>query len=140
MLLNEIKAVVSSANKREIRKFSLTIGIFLLVVAAFLFWKENASAQYLAITGGAVMVLGFTIAPVLKPIYIVWMSFAVIMGFIMTRVILTLLFALLFTPPALFMRLIGKNPLKEEADKQAESYWISREKKKYTRDSIEKQY
>jgi hypothetical protein len=84
VLLKEIKAVADSANKREIRKFSLTIGIFLLVVAAFLFWREKASAEYVAITGAAIIVLGFTIHPVLKPIYIFWMSFAVIMGFIMT--------------------------------------------------------
>jgi len=38
MLLDEIKSI--KGTKSELRKFGVTIGIFLLVIAAWLFWKQ----------------------------------------------------------------------------------------------------
>ena len=96
MFIDEIKSVIASTNKRELRKFGITIGIFLFVVAAFLlFWKEKTYAEYVAYSGAVILILGLAFTIVLKPIYIVWMSFAVIMVFFMTRVILTSIFGLL---------------------------------------------
>jgi hypothetical protein len=54
------------------------------------------------------------------------MSFAVVMGFVMTRVILTILFYGLFTPASLVSKLLGKDLLDERWDKKAETYWVKR--------------
>lgn len=138
-MFSEIKNVVASANKVEIRKFGITIGIFFLLVAAFLFWKEKSYAEYLLYFGAVIFILGITFTIVLKPLYILWMSFAMIMGYFMTRVILTLLFGLVFTPIGLTIRLIRSDPLKEKYDREAKSYWIIREKATDPK-SVENQY
>ena len=135
MLLTDIKNVVSAADKRELRKFGITIGVFLLIVSAFFFWREKSFAQYIAYTGAGFLIVGLTFSTLLKPVYIVWMTFAVIMGFIMTRVILTLFYSIVFVPAGLIIRLIGKDPLKEKIDTKAESYWIIRERGNYEKKS-----
>ena len=124
MLLDEIKSI--KGTKPELRKFGLTIGIFLLVIAGFLFWKQRPSFPYFAYIGGGFALLGLTAPIILKPIYKVWMSFAVVMGFVMTRVILTVLYFGMFTPIALLTKLLGKDLLDQRLDKNAASYWVQR--------------
>ena len=124
MLLAEIKSI--KGTKPELRKFGLTIGIFLLVIAGFLFWKQRPSFPYFAYIGGGFALLGLTAPIILKPIYKVWMSFAVVMGFVMTRVILTVLYFGMFTPIALLTKLLGKDLLDQRLDKNAASYWVQR--------------
>ena len=47
-MLEEIKNIKSE--KRDLRKFGITIGIILLIITGFLFWKEKESFQiFLAI-------------------------------------------------------------------------------------------
>lgn len=43
--------------------------------------------------------------------YILWMMFAAVLGWVNTRVILGIIFFGMFTPVALFFRMIGKDPL-----------------------------
>ena len=63
----------------------------------------------------------------LKKLYRGWMRFAVILGTIMTRVLLTLVFVLVVTPIGLILRLVGKDPMHRKPDPSKETYWIRRE-------------
>jgi cytochrome b subunit of formate dehydrogenase len=138
MLREEIKSIKSG--KKELRKFGVTVGAVLLLFAAFLFWKEKASFAYFAIVGGGLMVSGAIIPLVLKPVFIAWMSFAVVMGFVMTRVILTIIYFGLFTPIALVLRVLGKDLLEESWNKNASSYWVKREPQPYDRAAAERMF
>jgi hypothetical protein len=51
------------------------------------------------------------------------------MGFVMSRVILTLLFYIVLTPVALIAKLVGKKFMLLEFDKNAETYWEIRDNK-----------
>jgi hypothetical protein len=62
---------------------------------------------------------------VLKPAHTVWMGLALVLGFVMTRVILTLMYYLVFTPVGLLMRALGRDPMQRKLG--AESYWIVKE-------------
>jgi hypothetical protein len=124
MIREEIKSIKTTTP--EVRKFGLTVGIFLLMIAGFLFWKQRPSFPYFACVGGGLALLG-VIAPILlKPLYKAWMSFAVVMGFIMTRVILTIIYFGMFTPMALAAKLLGKDLLNQRWDKNAATYWEKR--------------
>jgi hypothetical protein len=124
MLRDEIKNL--KATTKELRKFGLTIGIFLLGLAGFLFWKQRPSFSAFAFFGGSFVLTALSAPALLKPIYKLWMSFALVMGFIMTRVILTILFFGVFTPFALAAKLLGKDLLDEHWDKKAATYWVKR--------------
>ncbi|MCG3120355.1 MAG: hypothetical protein ALAOOOJD_03014 [bacterium] len=124
MLREEIQSL--KATRPELRKFGLTIGIFLLAIASFLWGKQRPSFPYFAYAGGGIILLGLAAPILLKPIYKAWMAFAVVMGFVMTRVILTIIFFGLFTPISLIAKLFGKDLLDERWDSDATTYWIKR--------------
>ena len=137
-MLEEIKNIKSE--KSDLRKFGITIGVILLIIAGFLFWKEKESFQILFTFGVTLCILGIAIPFILKPIYWVWMIFATILGWIMTRVILSLLFYTIFTPIGLILRFFGKQFLELRWDKSKESYWNYRTNEHLQKENYEKQF
>ena len=125
--------------KEEIRKFGIVIGIILLIIGVILLWKKNIYYPILRIIGTSLLVGGLSIPIILKPIYIIWMIFATIMGWLMTRFILSLLFYGLITPISLIARLMGKKFIYLRWDKINNSYWNYRSNKVQNVD-YEKQY
>ncbi len=140
MIREEIKHITANSGASELRKFGRTIGIFLGIVAGVLFYLESGAATVVAGIAVGFLVLGLAVPIVLKPIYIGWMSFAIVMGFFMTKVILTLVFSIALTPGGVIMRLLGKDPMNQKIDKNADSYWIRREAGNFDPTSVEKQY
>jgi len=69
-----------------------------------------------------------TVPILIKPIYRVALFIAHILGWINTRIILGLIYYLMFTPMSLIMKIIGRDPLHRKVDKQAASYWNIRER------------
>ena len=120
-MLEEIKNIKSE--KSDLRKFGIIIGLILLVIAGFLFWKEKESFQILLTFGVIFFFLGIAIPFILKPIYWVWMILATIIGWIMTRVILSLLYFLIVTPIGLISRIFGKQFLELKWNKSSNTYW-----------------
>ena len=137
-MLEEIKNIKSE--KSDLRKFGITIGVILFIIAGFLFWKEKESFQILLTFGITFCILGIVIPFILKPIYWVWMIFATILGWIMTRVILSLLFYTIFTPIGLILRFFRKQFLELRWDKSKESYWNFRTNEHLKKENYEKQF
>ena len=137
-MLEEIKNIKSE--KSDLRKFGVTIGIILLIIAGVLFWKEKESFQIVLTFGGALCILGIAIPLILKPIYWVWMIFAAILGWIMTRIILSLLFYIIITPIGLTLRFFGKQFLELRWEKSKESYWNFRTNEHLKKENYEKQF
>ena len=137
-MLEEIKNI--KTEKNDLKNFGITIGIILLVIAGFLFYKEKGSFQILLTFGITFCILGIAIPFILKPIYWVWMIFATILGWIMTRVILSLLFYIIFTPIGLIPRFFGKQFLELRWDKSKESYWNFRTNEHLKKENYEKQF
>ena len=137
-MLEEIKNIKSE--KSDMRKFGIAIGVILLVIAGFLFWKEKESYQIFLTVGTILFVLGILVPAVLKPIYWIWMIFATILGWIMTRVILSLLFYAIITPIGLILRVFGKQFLELRWDKSKESYWNFRTNEHRQNENYEKQF
>ena len=136
-MLEEIKNIKS--DKSALRTFGITVGLILMIIAGFLFWKGKEIFYIFFTLGVALCFLGFTIPYFLKPIYWIWMIFATILGWVMTRVILSLLFYVILTPIGLIARLFGKQFVELRWDKSQESYWNYRSSIPVTGD-YEKQF
>ena len=135
-MIKEIKNIKSK--KSDLRKFGIIVGTVLLIIAGLLFWKEKESFQLFLAIGIVLFVAGIAIPFTLKPIYWVWMVFATILGWFMTRVILSLLFYVIITPIGLIARLFGKQFLGLKMDGSKQSYWSMR--KVETSKNYEKQF
>ncbi len=139
MLKQELKAIWSGRVNDEFRKFGKTMGVVLLLIGFILnFLSSNYATAFIA-TGGLLLVLGAFLPLLLRPVFVLWMSFALILGFIMTRFLLGLIFFLIFSPIGLVFRLIKKDHLDEAIDPDASSYWRIRDSKPYEPGMSEKQ-
>lgn len=137
-MIEEIKNIKSE--KSDLRKFGITIGLFLVILAGLLFWRGRASFEIFLISGLVLLVFGLIIPVVLKPVYWIWMVLAVILGWIMTRVILTLLFYVVLTPIGVFGRLSGNRFLDLNWNKSENTYWNYRATKQHDNEDYERQF
>ena len=137
-MLEEFKNIKST--KKDLKNFGLVIGIALLILAGFLWWKDRPTFLTFGGIGVVVIVIGFIVPIILKPFQIIWMAFAVIMGFIMTRVILSLLFYLVLTPTSILSKLFGEKFLDLKLDRSASTYWIQKPKRELGKKFYERQF
>ncbi len=138
MLLQEIKSIKS--RKSELRKFGITLGIVFGILGALFWWRHKPYFYYLLFASIFFAFFGLLLPGILKPIHKVWMGLALILGYIMTRVILSVLFYLVITPISIICRLLGKDVLSLKIDKAKKSYWIKRKKSIINKSRYEKQY
>jgi hypothetical protein len=124
MLKEEFKHIKET--KKDLRKFGLTVGGVLAAIAVLLFFFEKPSAIYFVVIGGLLILFGALFPQLLRPLNRIWMSLAIILGFFMSRVILTVLFYLVLTPIALLAKLVGKKFMILKYDKSAKTYWERR--------------
>ena len=134
-MIEEIKNI--NTDKKEIRKFGFLVGGVLVAISIFLLWKGLSYFKLLLVIGITLILIGFFIPKILKPFYIIWMTFATILGWIMTRVILTILFYLIVTPIGLVARMFGVKFLDLSWQSNVNSYWNKRDK---SISDIEKQF
>ena len=136
-MIAELNSIKSS--RKDLKNFGFTIGFILLIIGAFLFFKEKDSFVYFFSIGSILIILGGITPVILKPIYKIWMIFAVIIGWIMTRIILSVLFFSIITIIGIFTRLLGKDFLNLKS-KNNESYWNIRNKEYELNQDYEKQF
>jgi Saxitoxin biosynthesis operon protein SxtJ len=137
-MIEELKNIKSE--KSDLRKFGITVGVILMIIAGFLFWKEKESFQLFLAIGIILFLAGIAIPIVLKPVYWIWMIFATLLGWFMTHMILTLLFYVIFTSTGLIARMFGKQFLALRREESKESYWNYRQTKQTVRENYEKQF
>ena len=125
----------------DYRKFGLLFSFIAVFINLYLYTKGSILNPLLFSTI-ALIVLSILIPSALKYPYIAWMSFANVMGWVMTRVILSFLFYLIISPISLLLRLFGKNFLETKWDNSLDTYWNYREKldKSDLKEYYEKQF
>ncbi len=124
MLLEDLKQL--KTGQRELRNFGLLVGGVFLVLGLLFLLRHKPWYPWL-LAPGAVLILGGAVLPrALKPVYIVWMSLALVLGFVVSHVVLTLFFFLVITPVGLVARMAGKDFLRLKLDPNARTYWIPR--------------
>lgn len=138
MITEDIKSTKNG--KSELRKFGITVGIVFGLLGGLFFWRGRDYDSYFLILSAALLLLGLAVPILLKPIHKVWMTLAVLLGWLMTRVILSILFYLVVTPIGLLARLFGKVFLDLQFYNSIESYWNLRDKTKKETNDYEKQF
>lgn len=142
ILREEIQALDFS--RRSLRSFGWVVGGVLIAIAGVLLfsrdWSGSVAIYILSAVGAALVVLAFAAPTALKPVYLVWMTLAVVLGYIMTRVILTLVFFLVVTPIGAVLRMAGRDPLTRKPDPSLDTYWIEKSYPEDSRSRLEKYY
>ena len=124
---------------RALRRFGFTVGFVFLLLGCVLLWRHRGAGWPL-VSIGAVLVLAAGLAPLaLKWVHGPWMIAALALGWIVTRILLTIVFFLVVTPIGLLQRLFGKRAIEVAFEPEAASYWQPRTAHPRP-DDYEKQY
>jgi Saxitoxin biosynthesis operon protein SxtJ len=137
-IIEEIKSIKSS--KKDLRKFGITIGSALVVFAVVFYFLGKSYYLYFGSAGLVLIAAGILFPVILKPLNKIWMSLAVVLGWLSSRIILTIVFYLVLTPISIIAKISGKKFLDLKYKPEADTYWIKRVIIKPDRTSYEKQY
>ena len=125
---------------RELREFGVVIGAILIVFADVAMFRGKAFGPYVLGIGFIFFALGLTAPAALKPLQKVWMGLGLVLGFFVSRIILSIIFFGVITPTGLLMKLFGKDILDERIEKNKASYWHQRPDAARPNSSYENQY
>jgi len=139
-IIREIREEIQGAWKEPSSKdLSLLAALFLVIPGAIgcylAFWKGSENG-YIWIVAGLALAVSRLIPPLFRAIYRLWLGFSVVLGYFISRILLTIIFFLVLTPTGLIMRMVGKDPMERKLDPDAPSYWRPKEKSEDT--SIER--
>ena len=122
----------------QARKTALVVGGVLLAVAAWNLYRGRATVVTIFGALGALLVLAGLLAPPLaRAFHTAWMKFAVLLGHVNSRVLLTLVYYLVMTPYGVVTRLVGRDPLRRRGAARG-SYWVERKTTRQTREQFER--
>lgn len=127
-----------NATEREARRTAFVVAAVLAVVTAWLIYQGGITLP--AIMGAAALILvivGTFLPSAAKVFHRGWMTFAFALGYVNSRIILTLVYFLVFVPYGLVSRLLGRDPLDMRSIKR-KSYWHKREKTRPDREQFER--
>ncbi len=113
---------------KKVRGFGLLFGCLGIIVTIFLFYHHRLYWPWSLSGALFFLISAFWGYPLLRPIYIGWMSLAYLMAWINTRILLGLFFYLVITPAGLVLKLIGKDLLDQKSNRSTPSYWIKSER------------
>jgi hypothetical protein len=128
MLRQEISEL--KTDPATLRKFGLVVGAVFAGLGAWFWWRHRPIYPWFLVPATPLLVLGAFAPTLLKEVYRVWMTLALVMGLVMSTVILTLFYYLVVTPIGLAARVAGKDFLSRRLAPDANTYWIKRDRTK----------
>lgn len=120
--------------KNQARDAGLALLLILLLI---IYFSENLSLMVPSI---AVLVLVIVWPTIFRPFAMLWFGLSNILGTIVSKIILTILFFLIVTPVGLFMRALGKDSMRSKDWKSGQDSVLQECNHIYTKKDIEKPY
>jgi hypothetical protein len=103
-------------------------------IAPALEWEPRAAAFWVWMVGATVGLVGLALPKLVRPIYLLWMGVAMPIGWVVSHVLLAVLFFGVFTLVGALLRLRGWDPLHMRRKSGVDSYWRPRGGERKTED------
>ena len=127
-------------DKKEWRKFGIGVAAILTVIATIQLIVGKELFIYFYGIAAFFLFFGLLLPIIIKPVYILFSYLGFVLGWFMTRVILSILFYLIFTPIGLILKLFGKHFLDLKIDKKAGTYWLDKKLDTINKVNYERQF
>jgi hypothetical protein len=123
----EIRAASREPSSRDLTILALLFLVIPGLIGLYLLLWKGSGAGYIWIIVGALLCLARLIPPLFRNIYRLWLGFSVVLGYFVSRLLLTIIFFLVITPTGLIMRLVGRDPMERKWEPNAATYWKPRD-------------
>jgi uncharacterized membrane protein len=123
----------------QARKTALVVAPVLVGIAAWnLYRGRTAVVAVFGALGVALVLAGLFVPAAARAFHKGWMRFAVALGHVNSRVLLTLVYYLVVTPYGVVTRLVGRDPLRRRGKAEAASHWVERKTTRQAREQFER--
>lgn len=127
-IASEVKLIDTSSKK--IRQFGWLWFVVLAMLQVYVLYPFDAPALTLLdfvwiVAGTILLLISYVLPSLLKPLYLIWMGLAIVLGAVVNVIIISIVFYLVITPIGWGVRLTKGDLLNVRPSKNG-SYWISR--------------
>ncbi|MFC1804521.1 SxtJ family membrane protein [Candidatus Omnitrophota bacterium] len=126
--------------KNTLERFALVLFIGFSLFGLILFLRGKTVFYIPWLMAIVVILAGFLCPLRLNHLYKFWMQIASRIGWLNTRLILFMIYYLMFTPVGLMMRIFGMDFLDTKIDRSKASYWRKSEEKEFRKQNYERQF
>ncbi len=116
-----------------VRKFGFIASVgFPVMGVALTYWPASilptgALWVFVGLAAYCTLASALGLIALVRPVFIGMTLIGWPIGFVVSTVLLSLIYFLMFTPLGLLFRLLGRDPMRRKLHGKAESYWITRE-------------
>jgi hypothetical protein len=123
-----IVQINTSPTRRQLNQFGFIWLGFLALFGVIAYFKFNSPeiARFLWIAAVVVPVVGWLVPAFMRLVFLGLSYLAWPIGFVVSHVVLAVVYYLVLAPIGLLTRLFGYDSMKRRFDPDAESYWIER--------------
>jgi len=122
----------------QARKTALIVGVVLFLISGWnLYRGRMPMSAVLGGVGGFLIAIGLFVPAAARGFHHFWMGIAGILGYVNSRILLTLLYYGVLTPYGFIQRLIGRDPLARRGPRQ-QTYWVRRQYTRQTKEQFER--
>jgi hypothetical protein len=116
---------VAPAGTKELRSFGLVLGaMFAALFGVLPLLRHRASPSWPWILASLLWILALICPAALSYLHRGWTRLGLALGWVNSRIILTLLFAITIVPAGLMMRLFGRDRMARKLDPDCASYRV----------------
>ena len=126
-MLNKSKTKTSSN-----RSFGLLFFFVFLIISLWPLLNEYPFRIWSIVIAIIFLILGLMDSKLLTPLNILWFKFGLLLGFIVSPIVMGIVFFLVITPTGFIVKIMNKDLLNNKYDNKKKSYWINRTKTKNT--------
>ena len=121
------------------KKFGNFFTVVFIIIASYFYFNKSLNLTFIFGVVAAVLILVTILKDdLLLPLNRLWIRLGLLIGMIISPIVLGLIFFTLFSPVAIFMRILGRDELHLKYKKKS-SYWILRDDSIHS-DSFKRQF
>lgn len=115
-------------SRRDLLVFGALLALFTAALGSLLHYYHGLSeaARVVWLLGSVLTTIHFLIPPLRRPIYLGWMGAVYPIGWIVSHLLLALVFYFLLTPIGLLSRLLGRSSIDKRGQADSVSFWEKR--------------
>jgi hypothetical protein len=125
-LISDGKDMSQSTNQREIRNFGLIVGGVFSLIGVWPYFRGEDPRFWALVIGSVLIALGGVLPQALVPVHRAWMFVGHIMGWINTRILLTIVFYGIITPIGMARRWFSADTINHSFDTSLATYRVTR--------------
>lgn len=130
----------TKTNKISLKKFGLTMAVCFALIALVVFIRHRHSPLAICIISFFFLLISLIVPGLLRYVYIIWMKLAFVLGWVNTRILLCIIFYLIFSPLGLIMRIFRIDLLDRRFNCATESYWKAKSSKEFSQADYQRRF